>query len=206
MLDLYRAYVVLHERLVPYVRAAAATAARTGLPIVRPLCLTDPGDPRGWEIGDAYGYGPALWVAPVLDDAAREGRSPSRGATWIEAWSGDHVVGGTETVAPAPVETARSRRPCGAIPGSGRPAPAWRTRRGSAGGGVCGRSRPTGTSCSPSGRDGRRPPGGWHVTPRGGFLCCGAHHRRGLIGETAGPPRRGRRLPRSGSSGRAGRG
>jgi alpha-glucosidase (family GH31 glycosyl hydrolase) len=29
--------VLLHERLVPYVRAAAATAARCGLPIVRPL-------------------------------------------------------------------------------------------------------------------------------------------------------------------------
>ena len=36
-LALYRAYLVLHERLVPYVRAAAATAARTGLPVMRPL-------------------------------------------------------------------------------------------------------------------------------------------------------------------------
>ena len=68
--DLYRAFVLLHEQLVPYVRAAAATAARSGLPIVRPLCLTDPADPRGWTIADAYGYGPALWVAPV-----RPGRS-----------------------------------------------------------------------------------------------------------------------------------
>ncbi len=32
ILDLYRSYVLLHERLVPYVRAAAATAQRTGLP------------------------------------------------------------------------------------------------------------------------------------------------------------------------------
>ena len=71
---------LLHEQLVPYVRAAAATAARTGLPIVRPLCLIDPDDPRGWTITDAYGYGPALWVAPVLDDGrprARGGRCPA---------------------------------------------------------------------------------------------------------------------------------
>ena len=72
MVDTYRAYVLLHEQLVPYVRAAAATAARTGLPIIRPLCLIDPDDPRGWEITDAYGYGPSLWVAPVLDDGIRE--------------------------------------------------------------------------------------------------------------------------------------
>ena len=46
----YREYVLLHERLVPYIRAAAATAARSGLPITRPLCLADPSDPRGWTI------------------------------------------------------------------------------------------------------------------------------------------------------------
>ena len=69
-------YVLLHERLVPYVRAAAATAARCGLPIVRPLLLIDPADARGWTIADAYGYGPALWVAPVLED----GRARARGA------------------------------------------------------------------------------------------------------------------------------
>ena len=47
MVDTYRAYVLLHEQLVPYVRAAAATASRTGVPIIRPLCLIDPDDPRG---------------------------------------------------------------------------------------------------------------------------------------------------------------
>jgi hypothetical protein len=51
VMDLYRAYVLLHEQLVPYTRAAAATARRTGLPIMRPLCLLDPSDPRGWTVG-----------------------------------------------------------------------------------------------------------------------------------------------------------
>jgi alpha-glucosidase (family GH31 glycosyl hydrolase) len=103
LLDLYRAYVLLHEQLVPYVRAAAATAARTGLPIVRPLCLTDPGDPRGWTLADAYGYGPALWVAPVLDDGAREREVALPRGDWIETWSGRAVRGGEEVIAPAPL-------------------------------------------------------------------------------------------------------
>ena len=94
---LYRGYVLLHEQLVPYVRAAAATAARTGLPIIRPLCLTDPSDPRGWTLTDAYGYGPALWVAPVLDDGAREREVSLPRGDWIETWSGEHVRGGGET-------------------------------------------------------------------------------------------------------------
>jgi alpha-glucosidase (family GH31 glycosyl hydrolase) len=103
MVDTYRAYVLLHEQLVPYVRAAAATAARTGLPIVRPLCLIDPEDPRGWEITDAYGYGPSLWVAPVLDEGIREREVPLPRGDWIETWSGRRVKGGGEVVAPAPV-------------------------------------------------------------------------------------------------------
>jgi alpha-glucosidase (family GH31 glycosyl hydrolase) len=95
--------VLLHEQLVPYVRAAAASAARTGLPIVRPLCLTDPGDSRGWTITDAYGYGPALWVAPVVDDGAREREVVLPHGEWSETWSGERVSGGVEVVANAPL-------------------------------------------------------------------------------------------------------
>jgi len=103
-LDIYRAYVLLHERLVPYIRAAAATARRSGLPIIRPLHLTDPADARGWTIADAYGFGPALWVAPVLDEGARSREVALPRGDWIEAWSGRQVRGGGEVVAPAPRE------------------------------------------------------------------------------------------------------
>ncbi len=103
-LEIYRDYVLMHERLVPYVRAAAAAAARAGVPIVRPLCLTDPGDPAGWTISDAYGYGPALWVAPVLEEGAagREVYLP-RGR-WIDFWTHERVEGGRTVVAEAPLE------------------------------------------------------------------------------------------------------
>lgn len=104
-LALYRAYVVLHEQLVPYVRAAAATCARTGVPIVRPLSLIDPGDDRAWSVADAFGYGPSLWVAPVVEDGAREREVVLPRGRWIQAWDGARVEGGREVVAPAPLET-----------------------------------------------------------------------------------------------------
>ena len=102
-LDLYREYLVLHERLVPYVRAAAATAARCGLPVVRPLPLCDPGDERGWTLADAYGFGPALWVAPVLERGAREREVVLPRGTWIDFWTGERTAGGGEVLAPAPL-------------------------------------------------------------------------------------------------------
>jgi alpha-glucosidase (family GH31 glycosyl hydrolase) len=104
VLELYRAYVLLHEQLVPYVRAAAATASRAGMPVIRPLCLIDQTDPRGWTITDAYGYGPALWVAPVLDDEAAEREVALPRGEWIETWSGRQVSGGSELVVEAPLE------------------------------------------------------------------------------------------------------
>jgi alpha-glucosidase (family GH31 glycosyl hydrolase) len=102
-LRVYREYVLLHERLVPYVRAAAATAARCGLPIVRPLLLADPDDARGWAIAGAYGYGPSLWVAPVLEGGARELEVDLPRGDWIDAHTGAEIAGGGEVVADAPL-------------------------------------------------------------------------------------------------------
>lgn len=103
-LRIYRELVLLHERLVPYIRAAAATAERTGLPITRPLCLVDPGDSRGWQIADAYGFGPALWVAPVLEQGARERRVYLPRGEWLDFWTGEPAVGGHDAITPAPLD------------------------------------------------------------------------------------------------------
>ncbi len=102
-LALYRASVLLHERLVPYVRAAAATAARSGVPVIRPLPLVDPGDERGWSVPDAYGYGPSLWVAPVLEAGATERELVMPRGRWVDFWTGEVVEGGGTIVAPAPL-------------------------------------------------------------------------------------------------------
>jgi len=95
--------VLLHEMLVPYVRAAARSAARGGPPVVRPAPLLDPGDEHGWTVADAFGYGPSLWVAPVLEEGAREREAWLPAGRWIEAWSGREVRGGRDVVVPAPL-------------------------------------------------------------------------------------------------------
>ncbi|HEX2358268.1 MAG TPA: glycoside hydrolase family 31 protein [Solirubrobacterales bacterium] len=104
ILGLYREAVLLHERLVPYITAAAATAARTGLPAMRPLCLVDPGDPEGWRIADSYFLGPALWVAPVVEEGARTRRAYLPSGQWIDWWNGERLDGGRWIDAEAPLE------------------------------------------------------------------------------------------------------
>jgi alpha-D-xyloside xylohydrolase len=104
ILELYREAVLLHERLVPYIRAAAATAARTGLPIMRPLCLVDPDDPEGWAIADSYMLGPSLWVAPVLDAGAAQRRVYVPRGEWLCWWTGERLGGGRWIDADAPLD------------------------------------------------------------------------------------------------------
>jgi alpha-glucosidase (family GH31 glycosyl hydrolase) len=103
-LDTYREYVLLHERLVPYIRAAAATAARTGLPIIRPLCLVDPRDPRGWTMGDSYLFGPSLWIAPVVEEGATQRMAYLPPGEWIEPRTGAAHAGGRDVLVSAPVD------------------------------------------------------------------------------------------------------
>jgi alpha-glucosidase (family GH31 glycosyl hydrolase) len=104
VLEHYRDAVLIHERLVPYIRAAAATAARSGLPIMRPLCLVDPKDPEGWAISDSYFLGPSLWVAPVLDQGATERRTYLPRGEWLDWWTKESIEGGRWIDAEAPLE------------------------------------------------------------------------------------------------------
>jgi alpha-glucosidase (family GH31 glycosyl hydrolase) len=102
-LALYRGYVLLHEMLVPYLRAAAASASSGGgLPVWRPASLLDPDDDAAWAVADAFGVGPSLWVAPVLAAGARDRTARLPRGEWIEAWSGARVGGGRVVEAPAP--------------------------------------------------------------------------------------------------------
>ncbi len=104
VLDDYREAVLLHERLVPYIQAAAVTAARSGLPIMRPLCLVDPEDPEGWSIADSYLFGPSLWVAPVLEEGAIERRTYLPRGEWFDWWTGERLAGGRWIDADAPLD------------------------------------------------------------------------------------------------------
>ena len=62
----YRRHMVLRQRLAPYIRKLNAEAAKTGVPVVRPLVFRYQDDPRTWDVGDEFLLGDAVLVAPVL--------------------------------------------------------------------------------------------------------------------------------------------
>ena len=104
-----RHYILLRERLRPYLHAVARDASKSGMPIMRPLLLDFSRDEKCWDVDDQFMFGPDLLVAPVTEPGATE-RSVylPAGAEWIDASTGAHLPGGSVVTAEAPLERVPS--------------------------------------------------------------------------------------------------
>lgn len=70
-LEVVKYYARLRYALLPYLLAYGHESAETGLPLMRPLVLEYPGEPRIDAVDDQYLLGPDLLAAPVFVPGAR---------------------------------------------------------------------------------------------------------------------------------------
>jgi len=97
-------YDKLRYRLMPYIYSLAWKVASDDYTIQRPLVMDWRTDPRTWNVGDQFMFGPALMVAPVLAQGALARRVYLPEAhVWYNFWTGDSVQGGHEIEADAPL-------------------------------------------------------------------------------------------------------
>ncbi|MHC3814429.1 alpha-xylosidase [Streptomyces sp. NBC_00341] len=90
--DVARAFTLLKHRLMPYLYGVAATAHRTGVPMMRPMLLEFPDDPTTRMLDRQYMLGPDLLVAPVFtEDGQVEYYVPE--GTWTSLLTGETVTG-----------------------------------------------------------------------------------------------------------------
>jgi alpha-D-xyloside xylohydrolase len=99
----YRKYAVLHMSLFPYRYAAAQEAAKTGMPIMRALVLTNQNDSRARETKDEYMLGPDLLVAPVVDEGTQRVVYLPQGE-WVDYWTGAASTGAKTMAVDAPID------------------------------------------------------------------------------------------------------
>jgi alpha-D-xyloside xylohydrolase len=100
-----RKYLLLRERIRPYIALQMARAHEKGTPVMRPLFYDFPSDEASWEVDDEYMFGPDLLVAPVLHEkkSSRSVYLPA-GARWTDAWTGASHAGGITLEAAAPLD------------------------------------------------------------------------------------------------------
>ena len=89
--DVCRFFTKLKCRLMPYLFAGAAEAARTGHPLMRAMMLEFPHDPACLTVDRQYLLGPSLLVAPVFADDAVDYYVPA--GRWTHFLSGVIVDG-----------------------------------------------------------------------------------------------------------------
>lgn|GEM_PF-695635 len=98
----FRRYADLRYRLLPYYAQLGWEAYRTGLPVLRPMCLHAPGDLRLAGTDDQFLLGDRLLVAPILTPGdPATGHAQRRiglpaGLPWHDYWSNATYPGGTE--------------------------------------------------------------------------------------------------------------
>ncbi|HEX9610213.1 MAG TPA: TIM-barrel domain-containing protein [Candidatus Limnocylindria bacterium] len=89
----YRKFARLRERLVPYLVREARHAARTGLPLMRPLAFDDPSDATAWEHPLQYRLGRDLVIAPVTEPGATAWSLYLPEGEWTDLWTGELSFG-----------------------------------------------------------------------------------------------------------------
>lgn len=103
--QIIKRYMLLRERLRPYVIEQMAIASETGLPPMRPLFVDFPSDPVCYQIDDEYLFGSDLLVAPVLDaDTTMRNVYLPADATWRDAWTHQIYAGGQWLSVEAPLD------------------------------------------------------------------------------------------------------
>ncbi len=100
-----RKYLLIREKMRPYLRECMEEASKNGSPVMRPMFYEYPEDPECYNAEDQYMFGPNLLVAPVMNrGVAKRSVYLPRGDNWIEISTGHIYHGGVRMNAHAPID------------------------------------------------------------------------------------------------------
>jgi alpha-glucosidase (family GH31 glycosyl hydrolase) len=94
VVDVFRRYATLRERLVPYLAEQARLAIDTGSPLMRGLFFDHADDPRIWEFPGEFQLGDALLIHPVTAPGASTWSTYLPVGDWVDVWTGEPLLGG----------------------------------------------------------------------------------------------------------------
>lgn len=87
--EICRKYLNLRYQLLPYLYSAVHETRQTGMPLMRALWLSFPGDAAALIVDDAYMWGESLLVAPVTSKSATERTVYLPRGAWFDYWASE---------------------------------------------------------------------------------------------------------------------
>ncbi len=103
--EIFKKYMLMRERLRPYITELMKAAHEKGTPPMRPLFYDFPQDSAAWDVDDQYMFGPDIMVAPIIYEGmhSRKVWLPE-GASWKNTIDGRQFDGGQWIECDAPIE------------------------------------------------------------------------------------------------------
>lgn len=102
-LSIYRKYLKLRYRFIPYLYDEFYRETKTGLPIMRPLVLNYENDPQVYNLNDEYMVGEDILAAPVVQEGQTKRAVYLPKGKWIDFWNGVEYSGKTTILVDAPI-------------------------------------------------------------------------------------------------------
>ena len=97
-------YDRLRYRLMPYIYSVAWKTTNEGYTPMRALVMDFRDDPRTWNIGHQFLFGPSILVNPVTEPGASTSHVYLPQGKWYNFWTGELIAGGHAIDVPAPLE------------------------------------------------------------------------------------------------------
>lgn len=103
-LEIYKKYVELRYKFIPYIYDLFYQGLSTGLPVMRPLVLHYPWDENVRNLNGEFLVGENLLVAPVLEQGVDKKMVYLPEGKWYDYWTGEITEGGKHIIKDAPID------------------------------------------------------------------------------------------------------
>ncbi len=104
VLEVFRGFAALRERLVPYLAAEAAESIRTGSPLMRPVYFDHPRLETAWSHPVQWMLGRDLLVSPVVEEGELEHAVALPPGRWVDVWNGATLEGDAVVTCTVPLD------------------------------------------------------------------------------------------------------
>jgi len=91
--SIIKEFINLRYQLMPYIYSCARKVTESGTPIMRAMCADFAKDDTACAQKDQFMFGPALLVAPVLEENARTRKLYLPEGIWYDFWTGEKYTG-----------------------------------------------------------------------------------------------------------------
>jgi len=103
--NIVRDFIKLRYRLLPYIYTLAFENSTSGMPLMRPLFFEDEDNDALIDEKDAYLWGDAFLVAPVMDPGLEAVDVDLPAGVWFDFWNDTRYLGGKDASIPVSLET-----------------------------------------------------------------------------------------------------